>query len=184
MRKSDKETEPEKRSKKMRSGEAFREDSELQMRENRIATPLDAFCCDFIVNNIELADVLPSHTHGKGLFASRNIEAGVVLAVLDGQIVEYDFYHQIKRAVQLSERVNGYLFMEWNCLGKGRILARMFRTKYSFINHSRNPNLVLTGLPLEVRTARAIHAGEELFLDYSAEPLPESYLCGPGAAYL
>lgn len=66
------------------------------------------------------------------------------------------------------------------------LLVRMFRTKYSFINHSRQPNcrVWMQDGRLVVETLCAIAPGQELTLDYCEEPLPPAYLAGHGATCL
>ena len=61
---------------------------------------------------------------------------------------------------------------------------RAVRTKYSFINHSRKPNLRIEKEGMILFTIKDIYCGEELLLDYREEPLREEYINGHGKTYL
>ena len=68
------------------------------------------------------------------------------------------------------------LFMEWNALDTETLLIRPFRTKYSYINHSRSPNTMLARFPLRLTAIFDIDPGDELTIDYRREPLSDDYL--------
>ena len=113
-----------------------------------------------------------SAIHGYGLFSTRQRVAGEHVMTLDGQAVAV-------------EAVPEALFaLEWNALSEHVLLVRPLRTSYGYINHSTAPNLVIAGDGANVSAARFIAAGEELTLDYAAQPLPRQYLEAPQAAYL
>lgn len=123
-----------------------------------------------IVDNICYSEIKNSKIHGNGLFANSNLKKNTTLGVLDGQVVKWNktLYEQF----------------EWNALEENIILIRPLRTKYSYINHSRYPNLILRKYPLRIITVYDIDKNEELTLDYRKEPLPKDYLQGHGATYL
>lgn len=129
-----------------------------------------------VVDNIEGTRILSSSIHGYGLFAERVIPGGIVLTELDGQTVSYDFNAKTEN------------FMEWNALAGGRILVRPYRTKYSFINHSRDPNCRVRidrhNALVVLESITDISPGTELTLDYRKESLPESYISSEEGAYL
>lgn len=128
-----------------------------------------------IINNIPGTTIGVSQVHGFGLFAGYEVSKGSLLAILDGQIIPW-WLHEEK---ELTE--------EWNALPGGRILVRPYRTKYYYVNHSREPNLIVEwGADGEVSLVafQRIMVGEEFLLDYRKEPLPETYLKGHGATYL
>lgn len=129
----------------------------------------------FVVDNIDGSDIRPSAIHGHGLFATREVAGGAVLAELDGQHVAQASFEAFRRAQPYGGDSED-LCMEWNALSVDELLLRPFRTKYGFINHSRTPNLELAHGPLRLVAARRIAAGEEFTLDYRREPLPDSYL--------
>ena len=129
----------------------------------------------FIVDNIPGTEIQPSTVHGNGLFATRDFLAGEIIAALDGQVIDWASFDQIK-SMQPYGSDNGDLFMEWNALSPTTLLVRPFRTKYSFINHGRNPNVERIDNPLRLATTTAIAAGSELFIDYRQEPLSTEYL--------
>lgn len=131
------------------------------------------------LDNIQVADIRPSPIHGLGLFASEPIAAGMKLCFLDGQKVPWEVFQAYTPPAAAP-------FVEWNALSPTTLLVRYVRTKYSFINHSRQPNCLLCKLAgrLHIEAIRHIPVGEELTLDYRREPLPAEYLAGHGASYL
>lgn len=126
-----------------------------------------------ILDTIPLGIIKESSIHGYGLFAKEAIPAGITLCILTGQLVPYSFY--LRQETQ---------WLEWNAIENEQLIVRCFRTKYSFINHSRTPNCSVVRHPHSVITLTAINSGEELTLDYRNEPLPQSYLNGHGSTYL
>ena len=134
-----------------------------------------------IIDNMANTYVDESRVHGRGLFASREMPAGTVLGVLDGQVMDWEQYDRLRSTVTGCYPA---LFFEWNCISPNTLLVRPFRTKYSFINHSREPNVALVRFPLRVVAIKDLAPGDELLLDYRTEPLPERYLEGHGSTYL
>ncbi len=137
-----------------------------------------------VIDNIATGIIKKSPLHGYGLFAECDLAEDQIICVLDGQVMDWDFYDELVKARNLSEVLTEAFFMEWNALSPNTLLVRPFRTKYSFINHSRTPNLRISGWPLRVVAARTIEAGEELLLDYRKEPLRKEYLEGHGSTFL
>lgn len=125
-----------------------------------------------VIDNITSTYIAPSFIHGLGLFADLDIDAGVVLGTLDGQQISWDLYTKQELA------------FEWNAIQPEVLLVRPYRTKYSYINHSRDPNLLLDTNPLRVISKRFIRKGEEVTLDYRCEPLPKEYILKKGKSYL
>lgn len=105
------------------------------------------------INNIRQAEIRQSPIHGLGLFAAEPLGAGVTLCVLDGQRVPWDLYS--RTADKLAAP-----FIEWNALNPDLLLVRYFRTKYSYINHARQPNCVVRMVDdvLTVETLRAVRS--------------------------
>lgn len=120
--------------------------------------------------------IASSPIHGYGLFSCCLMPAGRLLAELDGQRVPWS----LQRELGLCE--------EWNALSPDWLLVRPYKTKYGFINHSRQPNARLelqpSGDRLRLYAATSIAEGEEITLDYRREPLPEDYLRRHGNSYL
>ena len=141
---------------------------------NRSLKLLEQKCNDIedVIQNLKSTIISTSNIHGKGLFASEDIQKGFVLGALDGQLISWDLHEKCK------------LTFEWNAVSKNKLLVRAYRTKYSYINHSRKPNLTLKHNPLRVVSDRDISKGEELTLDYRLEPLPDEYIQGRGKDYL
>lgn len=124
------------------------------------------------IETIPGTTVSSSSIQGRGLFTQRVWAAGEVLTVIDGQVVDVARYPAVIDA------------LEWNALSPERLLVRAVRTSYGFMNHSSSPN---TSIDEDGRTLRAIQAivsGDELTLDYFAQPVPEAYLAGAEAAAL
>ena len=87
--------------------------------------------------------VADSPIHGKGLFASKRIKAGVVLGRLHGMLTDEDG-----------------TYILWLNKHTGLEITNEFR----FINHDSDPNCALTDT--DVITLRAIEKDEELTHDY------------------
>ncbi len=138
---------------------------------------------DNIIDNIKSTYIKESCVHGFGLFASESIEANQCLGMLDGQYISWDLYQELSKSL-MDNNVEATLFMEWNAIHKDLLLTRPFRTKYSYINHSRIPNVKIETSPLRVVTMRKIEKDEELLLDYRKEELNDEYLSGHGKTYL
>lgn len=148
---------------------------------------MDADCAaieETVLDNLKSTYIAKSTVHECGLFAKDDIAQGTNLGYLDGQIIDWDYYNQLCNQLDFEASVKQYFFLEWNALSPSQLLVRPLRTKYSYINHSRNPNLILNSSPLAVVAMRDIKKGEELFLDYRKEPLSEEYLNGHGKTYL
>jgi len=128
---------------------------------------------EIVLDNISNTSIEKSNIHGLGLFAQLVIPSHTILCLLDGQVIRWADY-------------NDYLieFPEWNALDKQTLLVRPIRTKYSFINHSREPNCSLAYYPLRVYSMFDIHPGFELTLDYRKEPLNADYLSAFENRYL
>ncbi len=136
-----------------------------------------------IIDNIKPTYISKSSTHGNGLFADADIEKEQCLGTLDGQYMSWKLYDKICAKYQ-SEHFSDAFFMEWNAITNTLLLTRPFRTKYSFINHSREPNLEIKYEPIRIVALRNIKKGEELLLDYRRENLSDEYLNGHGKTYL
>ena len=130
------------------------------------------------IDNIKECYIDISNIHGFGLFAKHNIKSEIILCELDGQILTWEKYEDIKESLReyIITPYDKYFFMEWNALNENILLVRSLRTKYSYINHSREPNVKIIYDPLRIITLRDIDQDEELILDYRNEPLSSMYL--------
>lgn len=126
---------------------------------------------DPIINNVAASYVSQSAISGQGLFAGTDYRTGDPVGHLDGQVVNVDDHPQA-------------LLGEWNGLGDVEVLYRAFSTSYSFINHSRNPNLEIDRETMWMRARRPICAGEEFSLDYLEHGVPLAYKSTGLGAYL
>ncbi|MGZ8256491.1 MAG: hypothetical protein ACXWTX_01840 [Gallionella sp.] len=131
------------------------------------------------IDNIKSAVVLPSSLNGYGLFIGQ-AKKDEVLCVLDGQLIDYTEFDR------LTKLRRDLPYIEWNAVSKEKILVRMFRTKYSYINHSRAPNCyVEIGEDSFVYLkAKFDLVNVELLLDYREEPLADAYIATHGRTYL
>ncbi len=136
-----------------------------------------------IIDNIKPTYISKSNVHGNGLFALADITKHHCLGTLDGQYMSWKLYDKICEQYK-SEQFNEAFFMEWNAITNNLLLTRPFRTKYSFINHSREPNLVIMYDPIRIVALENIKKDEELLLDYRRENLSDEYLNGHGKTYL
>ncbi len=144
------------------------------------------FLQENIIDNIPRAYIAPSNIHGFGLFAKVDIVKSDILCILDGQIVSWSIYKKLAESFQekIKPSYNQYFFMEWNALDEETLLVRPLRTKYSYINHSRTPNVKLVKYPLRIVAIADIKKDTEITLDYRCEPLNQEYIKGHGDAYL
>lgn len=133
------------------------------------------FVKESVIDNIPFTEINKSNVHGFGLFAKKNFKIGEIICILDGQIMDWDFYDGLCKKIDLKEYQN-YIFMEWNALSQNTLLVRAFRTKYSYINHSKTPNVAIKYNPIRIEVIQDIKNNEEIFIDYSKEPLKQNYL--------
>ena len=124
------------------------------------------------VETIPDTDVGPSPIHGLGLFARRSWAAGDLLCRLDGQAIDVGRHPGVSDA------------LEWNALGLQRLLVRPLRTSHGFINHARHPSVAVDDDGYGLRACLPITPGEELTMDYFAQPIPPAYLASDEAARL
>lgn len=131
------------------------------------------------IDNIPKAVVGLSSLHGWGLFIG-SAKQDEVLCMLDGQLMDYSEFERLTRLRR------DLPYIEWNAITREKILVRMFRTKYSYINHSRTPNCyVEIGEDSFVYVRALVDLNnEELLLDYRFEPLPYAYIETHGRNYL
>jgi hypothetical protein len=129
-----------------------------------------------VVNNIQNTDIRPSIVHGNGLFALIDIKEDTTLTYLTGQILPNEFVKKHETPTR-----------EWNAIHEHFFLYRYARTKYSFINHSRdnyNCEVSFSYPIVSLIATKTIKIGDELLLDYRKEALPDWYTEGHGATYL
>jgi hypothetical protein len=138
-----------------------------------------------VVDNMTVAAIRQSNIHGLGLFAICDIQKGFELCSLDGQLVGMNLIDRTRYNLP-CRHIQGHdhctLLVEWNAVSDKKLLVRPYRTKYSYINHSRHPNLAV--IALKVVALTSIAENEELTLDYRKEPLSYAYINGHGATYL
>ncbi|MQA09691.1 MAG: SET domain-containing protein-lysine N-methyltransferase [Pseudonocardiaceae bacterium] len=124
------------------------------------------------IETISGTEVARSPVHGRGLLARRAWAAEDVLGTLDGQIVDVTRYPGVIEA------------LEWNALSAEQLLVRPIRTSYGFMNHSTRPNVSIDDDGRVLRACQDIAPGDELTIDYFAQPVPAAYLASAEAAVL
>nr|WP_315520148.1 SET domain-containing protein [uncultured Campylobacter sp.] len=133
------------------------------------------FINETVIDNINFTYIAESKIHGFGLFANKNLDSGTILCFLDGQVMNWDHYDEIAKSINLGKYQN-YIFMEWNALSDKTLLVRAFRTKYSYINHSSEPNVEIKYNPIRIEIIKQINKNDEIVIDYNKEPLKKEYL--------
>ena len=120
---------------------------------------------------------LPSKIHGKGFFASANIQKGEVVAVKLGHAVNQEALTQLGRVTEGSElQISDNMYLV--PLDSSEVVSLMV-----YCNHSCEPNLGWAGNILSV-AMRDINAGEELTIDHATHLSDPSYkmTCNCGSA--
>jgi hypothetical protein len=123
------------------------------------------------VETIAGSEVRASAVHGRGLFALRPWSVGDTLGLLDGQVVDVDAHPGVEA-------------LEWNALSPTHLLVRAVRTSYGFMNHRAEPNVSIADDGRRMVACSPIAPGDELTLDYFAQPCPPAYLASPEAVAL
>ena len=95
-----------------------------------------------------------SKVHGKGIFASRDIKKGEIVALIKGQIVDH----------VVVDKQTSAMGPNWIGFGKNKWIDD--RTIFNHINHSCNPTVGIKGSKTVV-TLKNTKKGKELLLDYS-----------------
>jgi hypothetical protein len=124
------------------------------------------------IETIQGAELAPSSIQGRGMFARRKWEIGDVVCRLDGQVVD------VRRHPAVIDA------LEWNALTPDLLLVRPLRTSYGYINHSKSPNVAIDDDGVTMRAATTIAPGDELTMDYFAQPVPDAYLASEEARIL
>ncbi|CAN5119389.1 SET domain-containing protein-lysine N-methyltransferase [soil metagenome] len=107
----------------------------------------------------------PSHKGGRGVFATKNIPAGTVVEVAPVLVLSI----QDRKAIE-ETRLFHYIF-EW---GKSKRLGCMAFGYMSMYNHDYTANceyeMDYEESTMTVRTLRQLKKGDELYINYNADP--------------
>lgn len=130
------------------------------------------------LDNIQNTEILPSKLHGYGLFATQDIPVQTRLCKLNGQLIPKTEYQDlVKRLTPQLGALSFYFLMECNHVPNPNLyMVRSFRTKWSYVNHSPEPNCFFDIYEQVLHPLRDIKKGEELTFDYRVEPLSEDYV--------
>ncbi len=119
--------------------------------------------------------ITKSPIHGRGLFASRPIRKGEIVAIKGGHILDRRTLSRVRRRIAAA-----YIQIDDLFYIGARAPGEVSRNKL-FINHSCEPNLGIRG-QITFVARRAIKAGEELTYDWAMEEnAPAVTRCGCGA---
>lgn len=121
-------------------------------------------------DNEDKVIVKDSLIHGKGIFASCNINAGELVMIIRGELI--DGYECEKRE---EEDNNVYIF--WN---GDNYIDTVMTDKIKYINHDCNPNCEVQDRDeesLNLVSKRLIKTGEEITMDYGYEEIYEDCKC-------
>ena len=103
-----------------------------------------------------------SPIHGRGLFVTRSIAKGEIVAIKGGHILDRAALRRTRRHIAASHiQIEDGFFI-------GALRAAEVRRNKLFINHSCEPNVGLRGQVTFV-ALRSIRAGEELTYDWAME---------------
>ena len=109
-------------------------------------------------------------------FINKNVIDNIKFThIAKSRIINWDHYDEMAKTINLG-KYQDYIFMEWNALDTKTLLVRAFRTKYSYINHSSDPNVEVKYNPIRIETIKEIRGGDEILIDYNKEPLKQTYL--------
>lgn len=110
----------------------------------------------------DLIEVKEAPGKGRGVFATRRIEAGEIIEV--APVVTYDDHDFQMPCSRMIAELGNYPF-EWD-----ETRAALVFGKGSFMNHSDAPNCIyernFAEQSITFRAARAVAAGEEICIDY------------------
>jgi len=113
--------------------------------------------------------VAPSKERGRGVFAAASIEAQTIVEI--SPVLVFSMADRKKAEETI---LYNYIF-EW---GEGHEMGALGLGYISIYNHSYQPNCsYLMDFENEIMTITALHdiaAGEELFINYNAEPTDQS----------
>ena len=116
-----------------------------------------------------------SPIHGRGLFASRPIRKGEIVAIKGGHILDRPALARVRRRIAASYIQIDDLFYI------GALRSAEVALNKIFVNHSCEPNLGIRG-QITFVARRAIEAGEELTYDWAMEEdAPAVTRCACGA---
>lgn len=119
----------------------------------------------FIEENISKnTEVRESEIEGKGLFATKDIEKGEI--ILDWSFSDSWYKMKWEDLREDQIRKNWYYGDEEECWTIDKM------SQFSYVNHSRNPNMIVDFPNKKTFAARDIKEGEEIMFDYRTEQRP------------
>jgi SET domain-containing protein len=114
---------------------------------------------------LPILHIAPSDNRGRGVFASEPIAPGTVVEISPVLVLGAEDRQKVEATILYD-----YIF-EWGNDSKGACVALGYLSLY---NHSYNANCVYEmdydADTMRIITVKPITAGEELFINYNAEP--------------
>lgn len=109
--------------------------------------------------------VRDSNIEGKGLFASEDLPADVVVLRLSGRLVSTA---ELAKLIEYANADRLHTYVDTLTVYEDNHLVLPPGTLIHFGNHSCDPNMWHVG-PFEIATRRAVEVGEELTIDYGTQ---------------
>jgi hypothetical protein len=109
--------------------------------------------------------VRPSGIEGRGLFASEELSAGVIVLVLSGRLVSSD---ELAQLIASATADPSHRYVDTLAIDEGAHLVLPPDSIVHYGNHSCDPNMWHVG-PYEIATRRIVRTGEELTIDYGTQ---------------
>ena len=113
-----------------------------------------------------------SPIHGRGLFASKAVRKGEIVAIKGGHVLDRRTLRRVRRRIAESYvQIDDEFYI-------GAVTGREVRGNKMFLNHSCEPNVGIRG-QITFIALRGIKAGEELTYDWAMEEnSPTRVRCG------
>lgn len=109
--------------------------------------------------------VAPSPDRGRGVFTTQDIETGTIVEISPVLVLDPEERAKVEQTMLFD-----YIF-EWGDDLKGACVALGYLSVY---NHSYTANCIyemdFEHEIMQIRTVKSIKAGEELFINYNADP--------------
>jgi uncharacterized protein len=107
----------------------------------------------------------PSGIEGRGLFATEELAADVIVLRLSGRLVSSD---ELARLIEHANADPSHPYVDTLTIDEGTHLVLPPDSLLHFGNHSCDPTMWHVG-PYEIATRRIVRTGEELTIDYGTQ---------------
>lgn len=114
---------------------------------------------------LPILSIAPSPERGRGVFTTQDIETGTIVEISPVLVLNPEERAKVEQTLLFD-----YIF-EWGDNLKGACVALGYLSVY---NHSYAANCIyemdFENELMQIRTVKPIYAGEELFINYNADP--------------